>query len=47
MRLRYGHNIGKAHIDLAIWNLGIQEETYFGTETRKSSRAARPSKMTA
>ena len=40
MRLRYGHNIDKAHIDLAIWNFGIQEQTYFGTENRKSSRAA-------
>ena len=33
MRLRYGHNIGKAHIDFAIWNFGIQEQTYSGTET--------------
>jgi hypothetical protein len=45
MRLRYGHNIGNAHIDLATWNFGIQEQTYFGTETQEVSRAARPSKM--
>lgn len=29
-----GH-VGNAHIDLAIWNFGIQEQTYWGPETRE------------
>jgi len=29
-----GH-VGNAHIDLAIWNFGIQEQTYFGPETQE------------
>lgn len=29
-----GH-VGNAHIDLAIWNFGIQEQTYFAPETRE------------
>ncbi|MCZ6671552.1 MAG: starvation-sensing protein RspA [Verrucomicrobia bacterium] len=29
-----GH-VGNAHIDLAIWNFGIQEQSYFGPETQE------------
>ncbi len=29
-----GH-VGNAHMDLAIWNFGIQEQTYFGPETQE------------